>query len=325
MQIADPTIQRAETIAISLVQNHSGVPECALVAPSIAVPMHLAIDAAPFSVSVLEGKEPLGLLKLYYQDALGISAFEDIVAASQKAAALGIAPALLNWDKENAALLYQWVSQADYKSVMRSDLDDEATLEAVLAAKSSLHKSSPFAVTRSPFDLVASYLEIAANIKGPNGAISEMKAVKELCPWVEHIGEAFLKAGVDVAPTHGENALSNIFVRADKDVKLVDFDRAVNADPLYDLASFCIEFCAFDEDLDRVLALYGTDRTAETEARLRLYMVVDDFVWGLWGLIEHFNSSRRGTVEFYKYAHNRFLRCGHWLSRWDIGALIREI
>jgi len=325
MTLQDPPSERIEAGLSAMIPQFADSLSCARIAPSIAVPMHLALDSSPFSVSKAGENAPWAFLKLFEDDALGTLGVAETAAASRQAAALSLSPAVLGLDETSSSILYEWLPTDMHTVLRRGDLDDAAVLDAILGAKRTWHKSEMLAVTRSPFDLIDIYMERAVQIKRPEGTLADAVPIRQLLPWIRHFRKAFQAAGFDIAPTHGENTVSNILLSQDGSVRLVDFDRAVNADPLFDLAGFCLEICTFDEDIDPLLDRYGAEMDARSCARVRLYMAIDDFMWGLWGLIEHYASPRSGAVEFYKYAHKRFLRCNYWLGRWDVAALLRRI
>jgi thiamine kinase-like enzyme len=294
--------------------------------PSIAMPLHLALDAEPCAVTLADEKEPFGFLKIYETEAAPFIDFPAIVAASEQAAKLQLGPALLDRDEASGALLYSWLSPDDWRMARREDLDDDDILSVVVGAKRSWNRSPKLAQERSPFETISFYLSVMGGIRLPDGQVlSDLRVVRELRPWIDRIGSALAAAGADSGPIHGENTLSNIMLDSAGHVQLVDFDRAVNADPHYDLAGLCLEVCSFKEDVDRIVGLYLGSPDGAVAARVCLYMVVDDFLWGCWAAIGHFSSPRSGSVEFYKYAQNRFLRCRYWLSRWDIDALARQM
>jgi thiamine kinase-like enzyme len=294
--------------------------------PSIAMPLHLALDAEPCAVTLADEKEPFGLLKIYETEAAPFVDFSATIAASRQAAKLQLAPALLDSDEASGALLYSWLSPGQWRMARREDLDDESILSAVVGAKRSWNRSPKLANARSPFEAISTYLDTMAAIRLPDGQmLSDLRVVRELQPWIDRIGSAFDAVGVDGGPIHGENTLSNIMLDGAGHVQMVDFDRSVNADPHYDLAGLCLEACGFREDVDRIVEFYLGSPDDAVAARVCLYMAVDDFLWGCWAAIGHFSSPRSGSVEFYKYAQNRFLRCRYWLSRWDIDALARQM
>ncbi|MFT4115351.1 MAG: phosphotransferase [Bradyrhizobium sp.] len=289
------------------------------------MPLHLALDASPNCVVDTSGK-PLAFLKLYEPEALPFVDFSTAAVASRQAADLQLAPALLGYDAAAGAMLFDWLAPEDWRMAVREDLDRDETLGAIIGAKKSYHGSQALPRTRGPFDRIDEYLDVMAKTRGADGApLSDARRVLELAPWVARIEQAFAAAGSDVGPTHGENTLSNVMLDGANRVRLVDFDRSENADPLYDLASFCVEFCSFREDVDRAVSLYLGAHRPDVAARVSLHMIVDDFLWGCWAMIQHFTSPRSGSVEFYKLAQNRFLRSKYWLTRWDVATLMRSI
>lgn len=314
-------------IAIDAMGARRGMPLTATrMLPSIAMPLHLALDAAPCVVAPSGGQEPIGFLKVYESEAASLVDFASTIAASLQAAELQLGPALLDSDESAGALLYSWLAPADWRMALRHDLDDENVLASVIAAKRTWHGSRKLARHRSPFETISSYLGVMNDVRLPDGqALSELRIVRELRPWIGRLEAAFAAAGTDSGPIHGENTLSNIMLGSAGRVQLVDFDRAVNADPHYDLAGLCLELSSFKDEVDRIVERYLGASAAAVSARVCLYMIVDDFLWGCWAAINHFSSPRSGSVEFYKYAQNRFLRCRYWLSRWDADALSRQM
>lgn len=292
--------------------------------PSIAMPLHLALDAAPFVVG--NAGAPIGFLKVYETDAAPFVDFAAVVAASRQAAELQLAPELLEVHASSGALLHALLSPADWRMSRRDDFDDDATLGAVIDAKRRFHRSAKLPLSRDPFETLAEYLDLMKGLSAPDGTVlSELPIVRELQPWVQRIRDGLRAAGTDAGPIHGENTLSNVMLGPSGRVNLVDFDRAVNADPHFDLASFGLELCSFDEEVDRIVERYLGSASPQISARVRLYMIVDDVLWGCWATFQHFSSPRSGSVEFYKYAQNRFLRSRYWLARWDVAALLRKI
>lgn len=294
--------------------------------PSIAMPLHLALDAEPCVVTLVDEKEPFGFLKIYEAEAAPFIDFSAVVAAGEQAAKLRLGPALLDSDEASGALLYSWLPSDSWRMARREDLDDEANLAAIVGAKRAWNRSPKLANARSPFATISTYLGVMRGISLPEGQmLSDLRVVRELRPWIERVDLAFAAAGTDSGPIHGENTLSNVMLDGAGHIRLVDFDRSANADPHYDLAGLCLEMCSFREDVDRAVELYLGAPVAAVAARVCLYMAVDDFLWGCWAAINHFSSPRSGAVEFYKYAQNRFLRCRYWLSRWDVDALMRQM
>ena len=295
--------------------------------PSVMMPMHTAADAIPYGVAAT-GAEPEMFMKVYEQD---MPVDLDVVAtaeASRQAASLGLAPAFLAEDVDHKALLYAMLP-APWRPATRSTIENSTLKAAAIVAKRTWHRSAPLQRTLTPFDRIASSLEDIDRLASPRGGAAPALTVPQgfhtLRAWIQHIERAMAAAGHDSGPTHGENTLSNIMVGDGDAVLLVDFDRAVNADPHYDLGAFCSEFCSFDAEVAETVALYLGQPDRRVTARAQLYMIVDDVLWGCWSLLAHHTSERSSNVEFYKYAQNRFVRARSWLSRWDVPALMRQI
>lgn len=325
MHFSNDPVQRAEIALAAMAARMGHQLTLTRALPSIAMPLHLALDAAPFLVSDAASGAALGFLKVYEADAAPFIEFAAVVAASRQATALQLAPELLDIDEAAGAMLYALLPPADWRMARREDFDDDATLGAVLDAKRRFHRSASLPFARDPFETMAGYIAMMKGIPGPDGPLSDLPMIRELHPWVRRIHDGFRAAGHDIGPIHGENALSNIMLGPSGRVSLVDFDRAGNADPHVDLASFCLELCSFAEEVERIVELYHGSASTEVAARVRLYMIVDDFSWGCWALLQHFSSARSTSVEFYKYAQNRFMRCRYWLARWDVAALLRKM
>jgi thiamine kinase-like enzyme len=116
-----------------------------------------------------------------------------------------------------------------------------------------------------------------------------------------------------------------VMLREDGAVRLVDFDQAGNGDRFYDLAAFSLEFCSFDDEVEALVEAYLGRRDCQAIARMHLYRMIDDLVWGCWALIAQARSPRANKIEFYKYAQNRLLRCQYWLGIREFDTLLRQL
>lgn len=304
-------------------------PSYTVLAPPILMPMHLAVDAVPLVVSSSNADAGSFFMKSYASDAMAFVNLAATVAASEQANRLGVGPQLLSYDEPSSALLYSLLAPTDWRMATRKDMDSISTLEAVLAIKRTWHASSLLPMSRSPFETIAHYCatieQLATSTVDSESRLQTPAGFQTLLAWIGRIEQSFKASGSDLGPIHGENALSNVMLGHGNTIRLVDFDRATNADPHYDLAGFCLEFCSFYDQIEGTVALYLGAPDPSVSARTALYMIVDDFLWGCWSLIEHYSSHRNTTIEFYKYAQNRFLRCRYWLNRWDIATLQRRM
>jgi hypothetical protein len=108
-------------------------------------------------------------------------------------------------------------------------------------------------------------------------------------------------------PIHGDGNVSNILVNKQSEVRLVDWDRAANGDPLEDAGSFLVEAFPFEPEARDAFRRNFPDLDEAAFDRARIMGVADDLRWGLIAAIQAHLSERR-VNEFYKFANWRFLR-----------------
>jgi hypothetical protein len=297
-------------------------PECTPLLPPILMPMHLAVEATPYLVASASGTTCF--LKLYQPDMRPLIDLDAAIAASVQAGACGLGPAVLAHDAAQGAILFAWLAPATWRMAMRGDLDSVEVQHAVIGAKRAWHRSPHLANTRSPFDTIRDYHATIARLRAANPALALPPACRTLAAWCDRLEAGIAASGIDLVPLHGENTLGNIMLGVGNDVRLVDFDHAANGDAWHDVGSFCLEYCSFDDEIEAAVELYAGRPDRAGLARSKLYMIVDDFMWGCWALIAHWSSARATTIEFYKYAQNRFVRATYRLQSWDVDALLRQ-
>ena len=291
-----------------------------VVRPPVLMPMHVAVDATPVALNSERGGATF--LKLYAPDMLRFIDLEAAVEASLSAAALGVAPAVKKYWLDAGAILFEMLPADTWRMASREDLRSRAVLDAVVQAKRAWHGGPKLRWTRSPFDVIRSFL-VALDALGSGAGASPSFAM--LRAWIVRAEQAIAAAGHDSGPLHGENMISNVMLGSDGRVMLVDFDQAANGDPFYDLGGVCLECCSFLDEIETVIVLYRGASDRRLLHRVLVYMLVDDFLWACWALIAQATSPRNDKIEFYKYAQNRFVRCQYWLSHPDFEQVLRHL
>lgn len=293
--------------------------EASPLVPPILMPMHLAVDAHPFQ---LQGPGGRFFLKLTAEDMRPMIAFDQAERASRLAGARGIGPALLAADEALGALLFAWAGAPEGRMPQRGDFDDPALLPAVLAAKRAWHASPPLGFPLDPFARLRAH-HAAWVAAGPG--LPAPASLPLLLAWAARIEAALAAGGIDAVPLHGENTIGNLLRQADGAVLLVDFDHAGDGDRFYDLGALSLELCSFDEEVESLVEAYLGRAEPAAVARVHLYRMVDDLLWGLWALRAQATSPRAHAIEFYKYAQNRLLRCQYWISIREFDTLLRRV
>lgn len=289
--------------------------------PGIAMPMHMCLDSHG---AVLKHGSATVFAKAFHKDALTPYTFAGATEAAQRAGEIGIGPKVVAADAANQVLVFEYLD-ADWRMAMVSDLQAGPLREAVVAAKRTWHAQSALKTTLSPIsvaDSLATQLEPRLDqgtllFKG-DLPFAQMRAV------VESIGEALAAAGIDLCPVHGENTVSNVMIKPDNSVKLVDFDRAVMADPWWDIGALSLELCRTEQERTELIEIYAGHADPALLARMKLYTLIDDFIWACWALLADDGSETAGP-ELYKYANNRLIRFGFHHDVFDIPSLLGEI
>lgn len=266
---------------------------------SVVSPIHRAVENHCCLAS-LDGYRPV-FLKRRRDDMVDFIVAERAAEASRKAGELGIAPRLLYADPVNAILVFEALGDEwawGHADVLRQP----QVLENLLRAKRVFHSAAPLQETRTVFELVAAYRQLAdsPNVILPRPVLSVSAAV-------ERIAAAIAAAGIDAVPCHADGASSNVMVGPGHAVRLVDFEWARQADPAYDLGTVLAELLPFNGDALLAIEMATGRADARVLARARLYGAADDLMWALWGFISAARSRRR-HVEFFKYAEWRLLR-----------------
>ncbi|MEQ8654881.1 MAG: phosphotransferase [Kiloniellales bacterium] len=272
---------------------------------AVVSPIHRAVDSHCYRVRV---QDQLYFAKLRQADMRDFFDDSAVAANCRIASDAGVSPKLFAADPAVGLLVYEHLSD-DWTWCKVDDLANGEVLANVVDAKKALHEGTAFSATFDVFATIAGYLRQTSSerITVPSDVPAIAEAVRE-------IGEAIAASGIERRPCHADGVASNIMLGPERSVRLVDFDRAGNCDPYFDLGSLMLEAFQFEEDERRILEIYeGACRQAAYH-RCKLYGAADDLMWALWGFIS-FHHSPRKEVEFTKYAEWRLLR-----ARWTLGS-----
>ncbi|HEX3977015.1 MAG TPA: phosphotransferase [Solirubrobacteraceae bacterium] len=228
-------------------------------------------------------------------DLLGIDRAAERVA-TERAAALGIAPPLIAADEE--CMVTEWLPGAPIEGD-RLRADPSSAARALRAFHDSgLQLPARFWIP----DLLKDYARIITERGGQ--LTDQYRRTQELAARI---------AGVlplaDPAPCHNDLLPGNILA-ADAEpghALLVDWEYAGMGHPYFDLANLAVNN-GFDEAAqDRLLEAYF-DRPAEPgpRAALRLMMLVSDAREAAWGVVQ--GSISELDFDFADYAHQHFTR-----------------
>ena len=274
------------------------------------------------------GKTQFYHLKIWSKDQKNWMDFanaKDMAHASGKA---GISPLLKASSSANNAFLFDHLGDG-WRFAMAKDFREGGLREKAIIATKLLHALPLLEKGRSIFQRIDTMHEIVENgvTDAITGNVISIPKPENYCmmrDWVMRISRSFEAAGYDVTACHVENSLSNVMIGPSGSIKLVDFDRAANGDPLADIGALCNEYHRTEDDILQAVEIYSGKPDKAIIARVKLHMIASAFYWGLWGKVSHFLSTRR-EIEYYKYGENQFVRCIANISQWDVDALIRDM
>lgn len=262
----------------------------ALAAAPVASPTHRGVASDGVRLDLLDGSSLF--LKIRHADCAADVA-PHAAEAARKAAATGVAPDVV---AEGPGVLALAFLGPPWRYARLGDLQDAALLGRALAAKKRLHAEGP---TGHRFDPFARIDMLFAEVVASGILLPDDTAY--LVATCGLIGQAIGASGVDPAFCHNDGVASNVMVDAESGaVRLVDFDLAGDNDPWFDVGALLNEACRFEADERAALEAYAGTCEERVLNRCRLYGVVDDTMWGLWGLARAAATARTG-IEFHKY------------------------
>jgi aminoglycoside/choline kinase family phosphotransferase len=270
--------------------------------PVLASPSWRGVDGLPLVVRDRASGETLFIKQIHPDTAFYI----DIPAsfdAAVKAGEIGVGPRVLLADAAAGVLIMEDLSaEAGWRVAGLEKGYDPDFVAAVVAARRAYAAVAPLLREVDVFAEIESFYAMA---------LAEKVTLPAETGWMVDMARyaASAMAGHSPArvPVQGDGNVSNILWHADGRVRLLDFDRAGNGDPLEDLASFFNEVFAFEPEAQQAFARLCPEAGATDFDRMRLYAYADDLRWGLIAAIQGTLSERREN-EFYKFANWRFVR-----------------
>lgn len=299
-EAATPDEHAAEA-AIAANPAWSGRPaRYGLLCPDVVSPVHRGVESAVWHVE--PDGAPAAVLKVLRDD---MRAYFDPAAAidgARRAAETGAGPDLLWADADRGAAAFALLGEG-WRTATLADLQDDRVMAGALDAARRLHAGPPLA---RRFDVFAEARDLAARARAAG-----VDLPADLW-WLEaalaDVAAAVSAAGCDSAPCRNDGVSSNVMVRSDGAVLLLDYDRAGMGDPLYDLAVLLTEAHPFDSAMLPAVEHWCGRADPAVVNRTVAYGVADDLMWALWAALAA-RQSPRGHVEFRKYSEWRFLRC----------------
>ncbi|WP_345830326.1 phosphotransferase (plasmid) [Pantoea sp. BRR-3P] len=264
----------------------------------VASPHRLATEWAGFYVTASETRY---YAKVLFDDQKSLIDLQRTTEISRQAGELGIAPALCHVDADLGVLIFAALA-ADYRWAKLETFRDPRHFNALTRTLDKLHHAGlPLPSQQRQQDM----LQLRQHIARQNVVLPDELLWLGEC--VDLAWQALNAVPYQPVLIHGDNIASNWMINSKGDWQMLDFDYAAQGDAWHDIATLIHEQLPTDDRWrDAIRAWRGACSEADV-ARCRLYALVDDYHWTLWGMLNGSISSR--GLEFAKLGQWMLLRC----------------
>ncbi|MCP4624619.1 MAG: phosphotransferase [bacterium] len=229
------------------------------------------------------------------------------------AAAAGVGPKIVHHLPDHHVMVLEFI-QGD---TMTPETMAAAGMPGRLArVLQKLHGGSRFLKDFNVFRLAEFYLNILVKQKWriPAGYRKRMTVL----PRMER---AVSKPKFSSVPCTNDLVAENIIDDGHK-LRLIDFDYSGNNDPCCELGNACQELQYSEDQYAELCAAYFGQSNVHLLARMHLYATISDFIWTLWGAIQHEISNL--DIDFWQYATGRWQRAQGLLDSNDFPGWLEE-
>ncbi|KOP53875.1 MULTISPECIES: aminoglycoside phosphotransferase family protein [Pseudomonas syringae group] len=273
-------------------------PEVELIVQGVASPSRLATEWAGFRVTAAGGS---CYAKVLHADMAPLIDFQRAAQASECAGRTGAAPRLLGADKTGGVLIFEDLGTS-WRAARLDDLLAPGLLDALWALKRRVHAGPAPDYAWSP---MADIERLRVRCRQDGVVLPAEHQWIDRC--VDMVWLALQQRQVRVAPVHGDGVVSNVMVSSEGELRLVDFDYGGCMDPWYDVAITLNELYSFENQWREGIRAWAGECLEVDYAVCRLYALINDWYWTLWGFWSGTTSARQ--LEFSKVGQWTLLRC----------------
>jgi thiamine kinase-like enzyme len=230
------------------------------------------------------------------------------------AAAAGVGAPVVEYRPQERVLVLGFVSGVTFTS---ADVQNPANLAKIAAALRALHAAPRFAGDFDMFEVQRRYRDAArrAGAAVPDG-------YDDLAPAFAAARAALAAAAGPTVPCHNDLLAAN-FIDSGERVHLIDYEYSGNNDPCFELGNIAGESQLPGETLAAlVTAYYGRGSRAKI-ARARLFTLVSQYGWTLWGALQHASSPL--DFDFWAWGMERFEAAAAGLTSRAFAQLLDDV
>jgi len=219
--------------------------------------------------------------------------------AAQHAGEVGVGPKVLSFNIETGFIAMQAMLKG-WSTANQGTLQDVEIVASAMASLKAFHQTAQLPSRFDPFAQIDALIEKLRNLDAP--LPDDIVWLRRLIAQIEPMRET----GV-LLPCRNDGSSSNLMVGPDRQVMLIDFDRAGMNDPLYDVGCLLAEVTDFERDMHAGYTAYAGAFDEAGFARARLWSHIDDLLHALWARTKAHTSQRR-SLEWLKYGEWRLMR-----------------
>jgi len=222
---------------------------------------------------------------------------------ARAAAEAGVAPPLLQVLPEGNVMVFAFI---EGKTMSIEDLQAPGMPARLAASLQRLHAGPRFHQDFDMFRLIEFYLETTERygVRVPDD-------YRDYLGTVSRIEQAVRRRALPSVPCHNDLLAEN-YIDDGKQLWLIDFEYSGNNDPCFELGNSCQELRYDEAHLRELCAAYFGEATASLVARMRLFALMSDVGWTLWGAIQAKISKL--DFDFWDYATTRWRRAQEVLN-----------
>jgi thiamine kinase-like enzyme len=233
------------------------------------------------------------------------------------AAAAGVGAPVVEYRPQDRVLVLGFVNGVTFTS---TDVQDPRNLPRIAAALRALHAAPRFAGDFDMFDVQRRYRDAArrAGAAVPAG-------YDDLAPAFAAARAALAAAAgpaVTTVPCHNDLLAAN-FIDSGERVYLIDYEYSGNNDPCFELGNIAGESQLSGETLAALVTAYYGRVSRSKIARARLFTLVSQYGWTLWGVLQHASSPLE--FDFWSWAVERFEAAAAGLSSPSLAQLLDDV
>lgn len=262
----------------------------------VASPHRVATEWAGFR---LQKDDQRLYAKVLYDDQRPLIDLERSASASRAAAGLELTPSLIHVDSEQGVLIFAALDESWHWATL-DQLTQPQNFQSLAKILDRLHEITLPLPSRQ--DAMRTLRQ-----RCQQDGVALPAELQWLGECVDLAWQALTAQPFEPVLLHGDPIASNWLVNSQGEWQLLDFDCAAQGDAWYDIAVLLNEQMPFDDQWREVISSWRGSCSEADYARCRLYALVDDYYWTLWGLWSGHTSPR--SLEFTKVGQWALLRC----------------